>query len=1260
MILHDSCLKHAMTQTVASGRALRLLSLAAALTAALLLAAPDPASALSHYWGRHPDKERLVVVFPEAIPAYSVKRTGKREITLSLPQGYWQQDDKPQPGIFNTATLLQDVNVVHDSAGGAGLQILLKTEAFGYIQFPLRDRGKLVIDVFKDPIGAKWTPGQSSQAAAKPSPAPESKPQQAKATPKPAQVRKSVEPPAAPKPPAVSETSKPAEAAVEAASAHDAQEARPRADIPEPRPEPKQAPLQDATPQAPQAAEQKPASQPEPEPAAAQQAAPSQPAPADMPARTAEDSAAPASTAEAPDTPEAQASAAEAQKGGESLETLKKQFEEVRSRPTSEPPRAEGTAPQRSKGSRSFFSVPYSYRAPIKDQGPDAVQPRSNSGSDAGGRAPTSGDQSSSLESPPQRGLLRFLDEALSVPPAYAVEQEAANDAEAPAPTGAQAAADADTAPVNSDDTAQLPGEAAPGLGDAGDAAPEVQNEGFSVRARMAPPETTTPTPVLAPARSPAGTAEREAELPQPGVEQSAVPAAQEPAAAQPEAAQEAAAPEDATPEVATPEAAQDAQTEAAGDQPQRGEEERAPAEPVAENLEPAAPQAREAADGEPDPNAPPDFEEVILAGRAALANEDYQNALDVFEGIKNHPLLPEALRTDVLYNYADALYALSKNTMRENYAKLTTAYTEAMNSDLDEMRVPDALFKLGVLNLKVNSPDQARAYFNILKKRYPDDDRIPLTNYYWGEYYYDHEDFQKAADEFQYIVQKYPDNRFVREASVGLARSLNKLGYVDQAQEIVDYIEKRWPRYYVEYPPLLQLFGDVHYKAGLLDKAKLNYWTYYNMDPEAEGADLLLARLGDIYLELGDMETAKEVYDMAVQKFPDSEGGLIAQMRLAEQGVYDTPSIQDMFSVFDRPYTRKPVEVYESIVNDYPNSELAPLAQLKLAMWYLWNDKLPEAMEAASDFERKFPGNELLESARNVALSAFDKLTDRYVREQNYVPLVELWENTPILQGQQDDLAPETRLGLATSLWKTGEMQKARNLLDPFFMGAAMPKHSENALMLAMAICLDDRDWQCIVDLARRTELWDISPRVHEEMQYNLALAYENLDQPEKSAPLWAELAGREDIDLNQMAYIHYFLAHKARDDGDYKRAYDLGQNSLGTFLEERSDQQKIKDLLALLMDVTRKTGRTREALKWAIEYSRYINKSDPEWPALRYQMAQLYRQLADNQKWEAILTELVEDKPNSLYGRMAASDLKTRKLEENARQFSPSVGGL
>ena len=75
----------------------------------------------------------------------------------------------------------------------------------------------------------------------------------------------------------------------------------------------------------------------------------------------------------------------------------------------------------------------------------------------------------------------------------------------------------------------------------------------------------------------------------------------------------------------------------------------------------------------------------------------------------------------------------------------------------------------------------------------------------------------------------------------------------------------------------------------------------------------------------------------MAVKDYPDEEGGLIAKMRLAEQGVHDQPSIAEMFSLFGKPESGSPEDIYTGIIRDHPASPLAPLAQIKLAMRRRW-----------------------------------------------------------------------------------------------------------------------------------------------------------------------------------------------------------------------------------------------------------------------------------------------------------------------------------
>ena len=123
-----------------------------------------------------------------------------------------------------------------------------------------------------------------------------------------------------------------------------------------------------------------------------------------------------------------------------------------------------------------------------------------------------------------------------------------------------------------------------------------------------------------------------------------------------------------------------------------------------------------------------------------------------------------------------------------------------------------------------------------------------------------------------------------------------------------MDYIDKRWPRFYAEYPPILRLMGDVTFKTGDYEKAKGYYWTYYNLDPEEEDIDMVLARLGDIYLQDGHKNAAREVYQEAAARFPDKDGGLVARMRLAEEGVFNEPTVETMFPVFNRPLRHETV----------------------------------------------------------------------------------------------------------------------------------------------------------------------------------------------------------------------------------------------------------------------------------------------------------------------------------------------------------------
>lgn len=666
---------------------------------------------------------------------------------------------------------------------------------------------------------------------------------------------------------------------------------------------------------------------------------------------------------------------------------------------------------------------------------------------------------------------------------------------------------------------------------------------------------------------------------------------------------------------------------------------------------------AQVAEDGEAAAPVQPQFESILQRAKMSFLNKEHDIARQLLRGLIEHPGMPEALREEALYYYADTLYATHKDDLREHYDDVVSAYKAAMNFDPDSANMPGALLKMGVINLAVGNPREADAYFNLLEQNYPGDENIPLVHYYKGDYYFKKGLYKEAADRFQFIIQNYPDSQFTRESGVGLARSLQRLGFDEQAADIVDFLEKRYPRFYVEYPPFLRLVGDVSYKAGEYEKAKRNLWTFYNLDPEGEEADLALARLGDIYVQEDKLDAAREVYQQTADTFPDREGGLIAKMRLAEEGIYDEPSLEDMFSVFERPYTSRPEAIYKEIVTHHPDSGLAPLAQLKLAMLRLYNNQVADALVEVREFLDNYPQSPLMDQAKGVAADAFGQLVERMVEEENFAGVARLWDSHPAIRAMSEDLRPETRLAVGLGLWKAERPEDGWRLVQPFLVTQGMPQYSEMALNLALSIALENKFWDRIVDMRPVVDGWELSAGARDDYNYALALAFENLGQDAQGGELWRELADEGQLDPTRFAYAQYFMAQNARREGDLKTAYEKAQSSLSHFLESGQDEEKVEDLLTMLIDIAENGGRVREALAWAMDLNERLPEGDAEKPALRYRMAQLYRKAQDMERWRAILTDLSQQTPESLYGRMAAMDLRTQGIEQSLQSIAPNI---
>jgi hypothetical protein len=403
----------------------------------------------------------------------------------------------------------------------------------------------------------------------------------------------------------------------------------------------------------------------------------------------------------------------------------------------------------------------------------------------------------------------------------------------------------------------------------------------------------------------------------------------------------------------------------------------------------------------------------------------------------------------------------------------------------------------------------------------------------------------------------------------------------------------------------------------------------------------------------MGEKEAAKKMYSKAANRYPDKEGGLIAKMRLAEEGIHDKPGIQDMYSVFNQPYTLKPRQVYQEILREHGDTRLAPLAQLKLAMWRLWKNQPVKALEDISGFHKRFSDTDLAPRAKEVGRKALEQALNQAVERGRYAQAVQLWREHGFLRRPQKELQAEPVLAAALSFWKTGEPERALQLAKPYLQAKSPGSTSENALKLMLNVYLSNQSWSDILKATEEVPYAELEGKLRDQVRYARALALEQKGQPAKSEPLWLDVADSEHLSREQEGHVFYFLGQHRMEDKNWEEVYTCAQEALSALMRTEDNQEKVLDCLDMLVEITRRSGRTLEALEWARRYGDYISKDSEHWPAYRYKLAEVYKQAGYLNKWKNTLKGLRKNHPQSYFGQMASSDLEEHALNQQASNF-------
>ena len=648
------------------------------------------------------------------------------------------------------------------------------------------------------------------------------------------------------------------------------------------------------------------------------------------------------------------------------------------------------------------------------------------------------------------------------------------------------------------------------------------------------------------------------------------------------------------------------------------------------------------------------DYSDKIFQIKLQINNGELDTALQDLEILYNDVRLPIKYREEVLYYLSDVYFQLYNDKLKENYIKISNILQEAINLFPKSKYLPIWLLKLCYLNIKVGNIEEAKGYFALLKTKFPKSSFVADAYYYWGEYYLSKKDYIHAMESFRTIVEEYQSSKSVKDAAVNLARVLYKLQMYQKSWIVMKYLEQRWPLFYQKDPDILKLAGFIAMYNKKYDTSLEYYWKYYNILPEVKDADTVLTRIGDIYLKKGQVPYAKKMYLYVATKYPDKEGGLIAKMRLAEEGIYDEPTVKDMFTVFDRPYNLRPVKIYTEIVTKHPKSPLAPLAQLKLSMWYLWKKNYQNSLKEVKKFYEMFPNSDLKQKAIEVGRVALNSLIQKAIKDNMYSLILSTWYKYDFLHKDLSKIDPSTKIAVAISLWRTGNPAKGLELAKPLIERTDLKEGFLASLELMLNIYLESESWKEIEKLGDRF-LTDkrLTPSLRSQLKYSYVLAKINLGKGEETLPYLKELALDDNISEKQRGYVFYFLAKQELNREDLEKVYIYAQEALSIFLQKDKNNPNISDCFNMLINVTERAGRTLEAIEWALRYKKYIPKDSPLLPSLEYKLADLYLKAGYKDRWKKILSEIKEKYPDTFYGELASNELKGLSLREQAKKY-------
>jgi tetratricopeptide (TPR) repeat protein len=324
-------------------------------------------------------------------------------------------------------------------------------------------------------------------------------------------------------------------------------------------------------------------------------------------------------------------------------------------------------------------------------------------------------------------------------------------------------------------------------------------------------------------------------------------------------------------------------------------------------------------------------------------------------------------------HHYADPAWFLIGDAyfakgLPDNFVNATDAWRLAIEAFPDSFTAPRASFMIGEANRLMDFTNEAAGFYKLAAENYPDTNYTALS-------------ILKAAD-MQLAMGLTDDVRktLVPLLEKGTASAFGRLALVREA--MADYMDTLYsqacekfrmalnldPNIYQLYPDMLYALGDSYSYLNRPDLTVLFLEHALNLMPNHPKADVMLARIGNAYQMMNNQNDAISFFNVARERYPDRDGGLVSQIRLADMGALRAFfSPERVFDALEWGARQATVKMYDDIISQASESPLLQLAYLKIGQAQAADGENFEAIKWLTELVSKYPKGVLFEEARPI-----------------------------------------------------------------------------------------------------------------------------------------------------------------------------------------------------------------------------------------------------------------------------------------------------